>query len=126
MATSVVTPIVGGGVNIKDLTSGELLLINLLRTRYTRTEYESGDIYIYGLNYNNTNYTGMRVDLSNVSEMNFEIHNTIDTLIRTYNFTDVSNNAMYQIQFSNGSYYVICTQFTTTDGKVHTVDNLNY
>lgn len=115
------------GVNLSELTSGELLLINLLRTGYSWDDSEIGSFFIQGLNYRtDNNYTGMRVDLSNVSEMSFEVHNSSGTLVRTYNFTDVSNDTMQHISFSNGSYNAICTQFTTKDGKVHTADNLNY
>lgn len=147
MATSVITPI-GGGVNIEDLTSGELLLYSLLKTGYIQVKgFDTTGGYV---DFGHDNYGSNRkgVDMSKISQISFGSSTTkiFKGYVQwkndsTWTHTDFSQNTHFSISAPSGdnshSMFTISahnsehvcvkvTSFTTTDGKVHTKDNLNY
>ena len=129
---STVQSFVGGGANLTELTSGELLLILLLDGKWAWGGRETLDYNLQGLNFRpDHNYIGFRVDLSKISAMVIQIqayNETSQTLrvVEEYSWSSVSNNEMYEVHSSSGDFLIRCTSFTTIDGKVHTKDNLNY
>ena len=140
MATSVQS--FGGGTNLSELTSGERVLIGIL-----------GQSMHFGLNGSNSpndifsyyNCSG-DLDTSKIASINITISNQycpVNILGIDFNKNesgtfqkDISSNSIKSIIYilsdedkpymSSASTSFTINSFTTKDGKVHTVDNLNY
>lgn len=124
MATTVQTG--GGGVDLSELTSGELLLIFLLNNKW---EWGVNRKETYGISGTGRSYqynTGFYVDLRKISAMTFQVRDARGGVIQNYSWNSVSNDGYYRFDLQIAGDGVCCTSFTTTDGKVHTKDNLNY
>lgn len=132
----------GGGVDLSELTSGELLLIGLLSQKMYVTKALSIGM---GQSYNSGT-----IDLTEVKNITFaetEANTPCQILVQSptasvrvvdiqplsTGILDVSSygeNTRMDIAPPQTSSYstttVQVTAFTTTDGKVHTASNLNY
>lgn len=149
MATTVQS-FVGGGTDLTELTSGELLFCSLLRTGYIQVRTNDGGSAYVDLGFDNWNVdtNGKGIDMSKISQISLvaSAYTTGGMVVwqnkSGYIKTDYSKNthfsisapsgdnshSMFSIHSSGtGAYGVVkVTSFTTTDGKVHTASNLNY
>lgn len=137
MATSVITnPIIGGGVNIKDLTEMERFLIGMLGRKYTYKDERSGASAIETILVPFSSNTVQTINVSLECEarhlQNMPELTIFGSTVRfpynsygpeTHNLTPISSDIVVIIEFPVN--WVI-NSFTTTDGKVHTASNLNY
>lgn len=135
MATSVITPIGGGGTNLTKLTSGERFLIGIvgqtISTGYVKDSPTSVDILAL---------PQTDLDMSNISSITIRstAYDTVTSVEAfgtqlgpntTKTFTPVNGVIKVfpgKISNYNTGCNLIITSFTTKDGKVHTADNLNY
>lgn len=146
----------GGGVDLSSLTSAELMFIGWLHSEITwLANTQQSIIYFIGRSnqaFIPASYTAL--DLSVITSFtlqqtvgwgNWSVyvksptlgglgHGTltadgVDVTITPYNREGLDNcwiEMHTSTTTSHGSASVLCTAFTTTDGKVHTKANLNY
>ena len=146
MATTVQTG-GGSGVDLSELTSGELLFCSLLKIGYIRAFHYGGQSGrgFFDLGFDNEDKKS--IDMSKISQISFvSSEDTSNAEVVWVGSTSVERKVLANAHFSisapsgdnshstfsfytlndGGSCIVKVTSFTTTDGKVHTADNLNY
>jgi hypothetical protein len=137
----------GSGVDLSELTSGELLFCSLLRTGYIEVITYSADGGHVDFGGDDGGVSRKSIDMSKISQISFETGTYTSTGFVVWKnesketSTDFSRNtpfsisapsgdnshSMFTISTTNSSYVIIkVTSFTTKDGKVHTSSNLNY
>lgn len=149
MATTVQS-FVGGGTDLTELTSGELLFCSLLKTGYIQVKANDADYTYVNLGFDNWNVdtNGKGIDMSKISQIslvasaytsggrvtweNVSGHTEISYSANTHFSISApsgdNSHSTFSIHSSGtGAYGVVkVTSFTTTDGKAHTASNLNY
>ena len=127
-----------GGVNLSELTDGELSLLGMLKMKYRFSGDSICDTYLWVGKHSLSS-------MSNISEVTINIEQGYESnlpnsavhlfgnMLNTAGNHTVSSFTTNQIRFvktgrSSGESEIefTITSFTTKDGKVHTLDNLNY
>lgn len=139
----------GGGTNLTELTSGEKAFIGLLFTPIAFADVTYADDVIIGATVskewsggyvtNNTYHPSL--DLSKITSVNIDYNPETDKILwwvdaNNKNIVGIPSNNYNNVQVPSGAkglriqtrrpgHFQIIS-FTTTDGKVHTANNLNY
>lgn len=110
----------GSGVDLSELTSGERLLIGLLFTPMSTTQ----SIYFDSLDFSKISSVTCH---GNVYFYFYDKNNTVILykLIHTEETLQVPSGTT-KMGLVGNDMTVSIVSFTTTDGKVHAADNLNY
>lgn len=140
----------GSGVDLSELTSGELLFCSLLKTEYIRLVGSSSTADVsFGSNDWDWHYGKKYADMSKISQISFvaskysgngrmvwenESKRTQTDFSADSSSFSISapsgdnSHCTFTISITDPSIRIALkvTSFTTTDGKVHTADNLNY
>ena len=126
-----------GGVNLSELTSGERFLIGLLMCPVQLSINQATGVSTI------TYHGSSNFDVSKISNIHIAVNGNVgdrdgngnvftylevfgNSIIKTGEHDIVPRNVNTAIKLKGISMNITVTSFITTDGKVHTVDNLNY